>query len=585
MFVEFQKVSFKNFLSYGNRETVFKLQKGMNLITGQNGTGKSCVLDAISFALFGQPYRKVRIPELINRRNQKHLFVEVDFRISGMQYKIQRGLNPNKLEVYKNGNALELLSSKRLTQGEIDNILGINHHLFRQIISLAITYNRPFLSMTAGEKRDIIESIFGIKIIGEMLKVLKKNTSGIKIQTEINKKTIEILETSIKGIKKQIRDSKIADRDFEKNKKADIENLQEKINRIQIDMDSLTKTKEQNKADIIKINLDDFMKLGETIFLLEKSQDDLNFTFKKLLADEKILTDQNFCQSCKQDIDKEHKEKELSQIKKEKEKIINVIRETDKKLISLADENAVMIAHTENNKELEHQNNMIEDKLKFYKTEIDSLKLDIKTINTRSINFKFEELEKTLEEKSIEYIDVYKKYEELVRVSKMNDTISLILSEEGVKSYFFKKLIPLLNSKVNEVLNKFDLPLQISFNELMEEEIHNYSNGNDVVNYFSLSEGEKKRIDIAILLAFINVTKLINNWNANLILMDELLDSSVDVEGLDKMIECLQNYINDSKKNVCIYLISHRAMESQHFAHIYTVRKNHGFSEIELKNS
>jgi DNA repair exonuclease SbcCD ATPase subunit len=161
----------------------------------------------------------------------------------------------------------------------------------------------------------------------------------------------------------------------------------------------------------------------------------------------------------------------------------------------------------------------------------------------------------------------------------------MILSEEGVKSYFFKKLIPLLNGKINEVLNKFDLPLQITFNELMEEEIKNYTNGNYVVNYYSLSEGEKKRIDIAILLAFINITKIINNWNCNLILMDELLDSSVDGDGLDKMIECLRNYISDSHNLVCIYLISHRPLDSQFFDGIYTVRKNHGFSEIEIKTT
>ena len=585
MFVEFQKVSFKNFLSYGNSQTTFELQSGMNLITGQNGTGKSCVLDAISFALFGQPYRKIRIPELINRRNEKHLSVEIHFKISGIYYKIERGLNPNKLEVYKNGSALELLSSKRLTQGEIDRILGINHHLFRQIISLAISYNRPFLSQTTGEKRDIIENIFGIKIFGEMLKILKKNTSGIKTQTEITKKTIDILEASIGGTKKQIRDSKIADRDFEKNKKDDIEKLNEKIKKLQIAITLLNNGIEENKENIIEVDFDEFIQLGEKIVGLEHCQDDWNFKFKKLIGDEKSLTESDFCQSCNQVIDETHKEKELTRIKKEKDGLKKLIRENDIALAKYGDENEALIEHRENNKELEQDNKIKKEKIKFYQTEIESLKLDIETIETRSINFNFEEMEKTLSDKSEEYINTYKMYEEFLKSSKMNDTIGMILSEEGVKSFFFKKLIPLLNAKVNEVLNKFDLPLQISFNELMEEEIFNYSNGNHVVNYFSLSEGEKKRIDIAILLAFINVTKLINNWNANLILMDELLDSSVDSDGLDKMIDCLQNYISDSKNKICIYLISHRQLESQHFNHIHIVRKNHGFSEIELKNN
>lgn len=585
MFVEFQQVTFQNFLSYGNSPITFELQKGMNLITGQNGTGKSCILDAISFALFGQPYRKVKIAELINRRNKRHLMTEITFKIGGIQYRIERGLNPNKLEVYKNDEALELLSSKKLTQAEIDKILGINHELFRQIISLAISYNRPFLSMPAGEKRDIIENIFGIKIFGEMLKLLKKNTAGVKTQTEISKKTIELLETSMRGLKKQLRDSKTANKDFEKNKKADIQNIQDKIDRFQNEINSFTEIKQKNLKNIKEVDDRILLELGEKIALLETSIESHNFEFKNLVQNEKLLKDNSTCPSCHQEIEEGHRRNKLHFMEKKRNQLCEIIRNEEADLFKFGEQNLIFVKQLESNKQLENQNAMIDDKLKFYQTEIDSLKLDIETINTRSINFNFDSIEKTLKEKSDEYINVYKKYEEFVKASKTNDTVSMILSEEGVKSYFFKKLIPLLNSKVNEVLNKFDLPLQIRFNELMEEEIHNYTNGNYVVNYYSLSEGEKKRIDIAILLAFINVTKLINNWGANLILMDELLDSSVDGEGLDKMIECLQTYICDSKNPVCIYLISHRPMESQHFSHIYTVRKNHGFSEIELKNS
>ena len=585
MFVEFQQITFQNFLSYGNKPTTFELQKGMNLITGLNGCGKSVISDAISFALFGQPYRKIKIAELINRRNKRHLLVEILFKIDGNQYKIERGLNPNKLEVYKNDEALELLSSKKLTQAEIDKILGINHELFRQIISLAISYNRPFLSLAAGEKRDIIENIFGIKIFGEMLKILKKNTAGVKTQTEISKKTIELLETSMRGLKKQLKDSKTANKDFEKNKKDDIQNIEDKIERFQNEIDSFTDTKKKNTKNIIPVDFQKHAKKSETLLILEKEIEDLHFKFKNLFINEKILKENSYCPSCKQKISDAHKHDEIYSIETKKTDIRTAIREKEEEHSKLNDALGETITQMEKNKELENQNAMIDEKLLFYQKEIDSLKLDVETIETRSINFNFESMEKTLNEKSKEYVNIYKQYEEFVKASKTNDTVSMILSEEGVKAYFFKKLIPLLNSKVNEVLNKFDLPLQMRFNELMEEEIHNYTNGNYVVNYYSLSEGEKKRIDIAILLAFINVTKIINNWNCNLILMDELLDSSVDGEGLDKMIDCLRTYISDAKNLICIYLISHRPLESQFFNAIYTIRKNHGFSEIELKSS
>lgn len=585
MFVEFQQVKFSNFLSYGNAPIVFELQKGMNLITGQNGTGKSCILDAISFALFGQPYRKIKIAELINRRNKRHLSTEITFKIGGVQYRIERGLNPNKLEVYKDDEAMELLSSKKLTQTEIDKILGINHELFRQIISLAISYNRPFLSMPAGEKRDIIENIFGIKIFGEMLKILKKNTAGVKTQTEISKKTIELLETSMKGLKKQLRDSKSANKDFEKNKKADIQNIHDKIERFQKEINSFAQTKKDNLKNIKEVDYKAQLDLGEKISLLETSIENNSFELKNLIQNEKLLKDNATCPSCRQKIEEGHRIEELQTIENKKKELAEFIRQEDIDQFKFKEQNDVFNKQLERNKEFENQNSMIDDKLKFYQTEIDSLKLDIETINTRSINFNFESVEKTLSEKSNEYVSIYKQYQEFVKASRTNDTVSMILSEEGVKSYFFKKLIPLLNSKVNEVLNKFDLPLQIRFNELMEESIYNYTNGNYIVNYYSLSEGEKKRIDIAILLAFINVTKIINNWRCNLVLMDELLDSSVDGEGLDRMIECLSNYASDTQDQCCIYLISHRTIDNNFFNTTYIVRKNNGFSFIELKSS
>lgn len=585
MNVEFQRVSFKNFLSYGNKVTVFELQRGLNLITGSNGCGKSVILDVLSFSLFGQPYRKIKISELVNRRNKKQLFVEVFFKIDGVEYKIERGLNPAKLNVFKDGEALDLLSAKKLTQDELNKILGIDHELFRQIISLAISYNKPFLSMPMGEKRTILENIFGIAIFGEMLKTLKKNNSGSKTQTEINIKTIELLEATIRGLNKQIKDSKLAENDFIKNKNADIKNIQTKIDKITAEMKSLTDKINKNNEKIIPIDEDELSKKNKQLLHLSVDMGNLKFEVAKFAKDKQYLRLNTHCTHCHQSISEEHKLKEFSMIDEAITKLIILGEDVEKQI----KETKVIIDNIVDqknlNEELTSANQEMNSRIEFYRQEKDSLLYDIETIETRKINFNFDSMEKNLKSKSEEYVDVFKQHDELVKKTKLNDKLSEILSEEGVKAFFFKKLIPLLNSKVNEVLNTFDLPLQITFNEMMEEEIHNYSNGNDVVNYFSLSEGEKKRIDIAILIAFINITKIINNWRCNLILMDELLDSSVDGEGLDKMIECLKNYSNKMKERSCVYLISHRAMDNNFFDNIYTVRKNHGFSEIELKNS
>ncbi len=218
MFVDFGRLMWRNFLNYGNKPTKIRLEKGIHLLSGKNGDGKSTLIDAMCFCLFGVPYRKVKIKELVNRINKKKLYTEIEFRVNKKSYRIERTLNPDSVKIWEDSVELDLLSSKRLVQDDIDKIIGINHKMFRQIISLSISYNKPFLIMMLSEKRDIIESIFNIKIFGEMLKILKKENTGTKIKVDINKKSLDLLKENIKGMLKQQRDMKITIRDFEKNK-------------------------------------------------------------------------------------------------------------------------------------------------------------------------------------------------------------------------------------------------------------------------------------------------------------------------------------------------------------------------------
>ena len=223
-----------------------------------------------------------------------------------------------------------------------------------------------------------------------------------------------------------------------------------------------------------------------------------------------------------------------------------------------------------------------ESKIDFLNSNIESLKLNIKKVDERLITFKLDDLKQTRDEKGIEYKEVLNDYRTHLDTTKTNDVVLNILSDNGIKSYFFKRLIPLLNKKIAKYLSQLDLPLQLSFNDNMIEEILNLgSSGHDIVSYFSLSEGEKKRVDMAILFSFIDITKTICNWNCNLIIMDELLDSSIDDNGLDKLMVNIKDMIYNNKLDMSIYIISHRLMESDLFKNIYEITKTNGFSNIK----
>lgn len=582
MFIKFLDITFSNALSYGNKPTTISFKNGMTFLTGKNGCGKSVLLDVLSFCLYGIPFRKIKIDELINRRNKKSLLTQLNFEISDDSYCITRGLKPSILKITKNGEPLELLSTKKLTQSEIDKIIGIDHDLFRQIISISISHNKPFISLNLAEKRDVIEGIFGIKIFGEMSKIHKRDVSNNKTQLEISKKTIEMMENNIRVLMKQVKDAKVIIQDFDKNKENDIKNINDKINKYQSEIDGLEKKCDEIRLSYIEVDDNEIYILNSDIDDITKKYNDISYLIKSYKDDVINLTDKSFCNSCKQIVDGVHRKKEIEKLGKMILDESNNLKSCETHLSSLKDKRCILSEQIEVNRNIYTKVCAIKEKISLYKSEMDSLKIDIDTIQNRRVKIDLNNLQSTLETKKAEYIDTYKSHKEFLQKFKLNDSLTNILSDSGIKSYFFNKLIPLLNTKVNEILNKFDIPLQITFNNMLEEEIYNYTNGNYIVNYFSLSEGEKKRIDIAILLAFITITKIINNWQCNLILMDEVLDSSVDGDGLDKMVESLRVYSN-SVKSCCVYLISHRQIDSDYFNYIHTVYKNDGFSEIKIK--
>jgi DNA repair exonuclease SbcCD ATPase subunit len=270
MVITFKELRFKNILSFGNQETVIEFSKGLNLVSGPNGSAKSGgLLDTLSFCLFGKPYRNIKIKELINRKNKKNLETYCKFTIDNKDsVEIRRTLNPDSLEIVKNGTEADLLSSKKLNQEELNKIIGIDYHLFKQVICLAVNYNKPFLSLSSNEKREIIEQIFNITVFGQMLKEAKKVTVDNEVKCEMNNHSINILAENLKSQRNSIAGIKEDNKEFEKNKEMEIAAIDTRIdkykNEIQLLSERINKIENLLNSTLI-INIEQIHKFVKTV--------------------------------------------------------------------------------------------------------------------------------------------------------------------------------------------------------------------------------------------------------------------------------------------------------------------------------
>jgi len=580
MYVKFENLKFRNILSYGNDTTEVNFQTGMTLISAKSGSGKSTIIDALSFCLYGKPYRKIKINELINRRNKKKLYTECSFLIGTDRYKIIRTLIPNTIEIYKNDVSLEKLSSKKLNQEEINKIIGIDHNLFRQIIALAINYNKGFLALEAAEKRDIVESIFNIKVFAEMVKKLKNNNATLKVQSQLHIGQISILESTIKTLKTQINNIEKTRLTFDIDKKTNIDRLNLEFSNKETEYKQLL---EENKT-LKEKNEELTSTLFSIDFQVEVSEINgiLKFAEKQIIdATEQLeLLESNVhCPFCNSELTESHKETEQIRLNK-------IISDCKKDILQAKEKRSILSQQYTSNENIKKEILKNETKLNSNKLKISYIKTEVKRIVTelekeenKEFNFDDTSLKADYEQKIESYKTISSEYSKVQEDIKYNDFALNILSEQGIKSFLFKKLIPVLNVKINHYLDLFDLPVSINFNDMMEENITNIG-GKENISYMTFSEGEKKRIDIAIMLSFIDTTKTISNWNCNLLMFDEILDTSIDSEGLDKIMGSIKQMTIDDTK-LCSYIISHRDTDHENYNRKLIVTKIGGFSALK----
>ena len=583
MFVQFNKLRFKNILSYGNNFTEIDFSNGINLIRAPNGSGKSTILDALNFVLFGKPFRNIKLNRLINRINEKNLVTEIEFNIGFDKWKIVRGLKPTIFEIYKNDQVLDKLSSKKLNQAEIDKLLGINQKLFKNIVGVAVTNNKPFLSMPIWEKRELIENIFNIDVLAEMSKEVKRRKTLEQSEEKLKITESSALEKQINDNKKYISDMTQYIANFNTNNENDKANV---ISRI----DELNKIILKNQKNI-KVATDKIIELQEKT-KVEPDTNAYSKTIKSLGISENEkkriqktldqLKDNPLCPMCGSELSGEHAKKHIKELTEEIDRLTNTVipklkseEDAYKALKKEYDANIAMIRNIEMRKSQE------ELSLKNSNGEINQCNKKLEEIDKRQCPFNLDEYKEKVKILNEQLDELKKVITGLTHQIEIDKELIDILGDDGIKVYFFRKLIPILNQNINSYLKKFELPICLEFDEQMQETI---INGRSDMEYDQFSGGEKTRIDMSVLLSFFNISRIISNWSCNLLFIDEILDGGIDKNGIEQFLATLYNIVSDNEKKLGIYLVSHKIDDVKiEINKTIEIKKKGLFSELEVK--
>ena len=545
MKILFKQLKYKNILSTGNSFTVIPLNdKPSTLISGSNGAGKSTLLDAITFALYGKPFRKINKGQLINSINQKDLVVEVTFQIGPNNYQIRRGIKPNFLEIWKNGTLVNQDAASRDYQAYLEkNILNLNYKSFNQIVVLGSATYVPFMELPAHARREIIEDLLDIQVFSTMNNLLKEKVSNNKQEITDNSYQKDLIESKLDSAKDHnasIR--KIREDEVEKVKEkmsehiAKVESENEKIDKLQTQIEDLVKTI-QDKESVKKKN-------QKAITLIQQMQMHMNSYMKELA----FYHDNDNCPTCKQGIDHGFKENVVSDKGKKVAELEAGIEECQSK----AEEYTTRLNEiSDTETEISSVNLQIGDHratikvsknaLISYKKELDRAEEQVEAVDMSKLN----ELSDSLTIIDEEQTDLFSHKEVLSVVSQM-------LKDGGIKSKIIRQYVPIMNKLINKYLSAFDLFVDFQIDENFNEVIK--SRFRDTFSYASFSEGEKLRITLSIMLAWRTVAKMRNSVSTNLLILDETLDGAMDGSGVENLIETLHSVNTDDN----IFVISHR---------------------------
>ncbi len=544
--IQFKKIRYKNFLSTGNSFTEIDLNGSKStLVVGQNGAGKSTMLDAISFALFGKPHRNINKPQLINSINQKACVVEVEFSIGKAAFKIVRGLKPNLFEIWKNDTMINQSSHAKEYQKILEqNILKLNHKSFHQVVVLGSSSFIPFMQLPTGHRRDVIEDLLDINVFSKMNILLKEKNNALKdIIKDITYK-LDLSKNAIETHNKYIKDVKeLTNANISKNKH-EIQSAKEESEKLQSENSKLSSEVERSQGPVEK----------EINSLHDRKQSLLHYTaqFKQQMAtvvkDAKFYEDNENCPTCSQSISKKLREQKLSAAKTKAKELTSVMAEASRE--SSATEDSLKTANDSLNNIREMQSTIHSNN-----QQIDRLQKRIRTLDEENAGSAVADLDKAKEDLSKLISNKDDLVEEKLGLSDQysyNSVMVEMLKDTGIKTKIIKQYLPVINKLVNQYLQVLDFFVHFDLDESFQETIR--SRHRDEFTYDSFSEGEKQRIDLALLFTWRQIAKMKNSVSTNLLLLDETFDSSLDHDGVENLLKILHTLGSDTN----IFVISHK---------------------------
>ena len=565
----FEKVRWKNFLSTGNQYTEVNFQKSATtLIVGTNGTGKSTVLDALTFSLFGKPFRKINKPQLVNTVNEKDCRVEVEFSIGTTNWKVIRGIKPAVFEIWRNDSLLDQSAAALDQQKWLEqNVLKMNYKSFTQIVILGSSTFVPFMQLTAANRREVIEDLLDIKIFTSMNNILKDKIRQVKEEV----RTLDLKKESLSD-KVEMQTNFIEE--IEKRGKKNIQDRKTKISNLDTEILAYMKENSVTEEDIFKYTKEQEYVTGATEKLkkLGNLKGKISQKVLTITKEHKFFTENSVCPTCTQPIEEDFRINKIDDAQSRAQELQSGYKELEE---AIKNEQERERQFTALSKEITKLNNGISQnntRISGCQRQIRDLESEIQRVTDNLAN------RNTEHEKLETFKDNLKTtYDELV---SKKDTINYydfsysLLKDGGVKSKIIKKYLPLINQQVNRYLQMMDFYINFTldeeFNETVQSPIH------EDFSYASFSEGEKQRIDLALLFTWREVAKFKNSVATNLMILDEVFDSSLDGQGTEEFLKIIRFVVKDAN----IFVISHKSGMDDRFEDVIRFEKIKGFSRM-----
>ena len=567
--ITFQKIRWRNFLSTGNSFTEVDFQSNhTNLIIGTNGAGKSTILDALTFVLFNKPFRKINKPQLVNTTNERECVVEVEFAINTRQYLVRRGIKPSVFDIIVNGTPMHREADDRAMQRILEeSILKLNYKSFTQIVILGSSTFVPFMQLTTSNRREVIEDLLDIRVFSAMNNIVKDKLREKREQV----KSLDLRKDNIKD-KMKMQEDFIEE--LENRGNANINVNKEKITKLDSEIEIYISQNSEREEEVFKFTKDqeEVIGAGDKLLKLNNLKGKISQKVSAITKEHKFFNENTVCPTCTQTIEEEfrlnritdaqNKAKELKDGYEELEQTIKFEQERERQFNELSKEIT----------KLNHEISQNNTRISLNQRQIRDLENEIQTItqNLANRNTEHEKLEEFRSNLQKTFEELAKKKEEIVYY----DFAYSLLKDDGLKTKIIKKYLPFINQQVNRYLQMMDFYINFNldeeFNETVKSPIH------EDFSYSSFSEGEKMRIDLALLFTWREVARVKNSVNTNLLIMDEVFDSSLDGFGTDEFLKIIRYVIKDAN----IFVISHKSDLHDKFENVIKFDKVKGFSRM-----